>query len=275
LSEHEIALDPLKKSGKIRLDHYLIQNGIVGSRQRAQAVIMAGLVEVNGEKATKPGRRIAPSASVLLKKAPHPYVSRGGLKLEAALTHFELDVGGMILMDVGASTGGFTDCLLQHGAGRIIAVDVGYGQIHWKLRQDPRVEIHERTNIRYLTPGDLKWPIDGAVIDVSFISLRLVVPPVSRLLKAQAFILALIKPQFEVGKGQVGKGGVVRDPAKHRAVIDGLTAFFEDMGWTFQGKIPSPIPGPKGNREFFIYLKRWAEPHPADNPIPLPHGNGL
>ena len=196
------------------------------------------------------------SGSVVTKKISPSYASRGGLKPEAALKHFLVDVRGQTLLDVGASTGGFTDCLLQHGAYRVIAVDVGYGQLDWKLRQDPRVQVLERTNIRHLKPGDIERRIDGAVIDVSFISLRLVVPPVSALLRRHAFIIALIKPQFEVGKGQVGKGGVVRDPEHHQQVIDGLSTFFEDLGWTSNGYIPSPLLGPKGNREFLIHLTR-------------------
>ncbi len=216
---------------------------------------MAGLVEVDGARADKPGHTIPTSASVSLKTIIS-YVSRGGLKLEAAIRNFSPDIGGKVILDVGASTGGFTDCLLRHGAGRVIAVDVGYGQIDWMLRQDHRVRVLERTNIRYLKPEDLEAPVHGAVIDVSFISLRLVVPPVSKLLSTHAFIIALIKPQFEVGKGQVGKGGVVRDHKQHQAVIESLSSFFDTSGWDVEGQIPSPILGPKGNREFLIYATR-------------------
>jgi 23S rRNA (cytidine1920-2'-O)/16S rRNA (cytidine1409-2'-O)-methyltransferase len=191
-----------------------------------------------------------------VKKTGPTYASRGGLKLEEALKHFSVNVEDQTLLDIGASTGGFTDCLLQHGARRVIAVDVGYGQLDWKLRQDPRVEILEKTNIRHLKPADLDEHINGAVIDVSFISLRLVAPPVSVLLAGHAFIIALIKPQFEVKKGQVGKGGVVRDPRLHQEVIDGLGTFFEQLRWTVEGYIPSPLLGPKGNREFLVYLTR-------------------
>jgi 23S rRNA (cytidine1920-2'-O)/16S rRNA (cytidine1409-2'-O)-methyltransferase len=240
----------------MRLDQLLVQRGLAESREKAKAVIMAGLVEVDKIMVDKPGRLIAASAAISLKKPFPPYVSRGGLKLEAALSHFSIDVKGQILLDVGASTGGFTDCLLQRGARKVIAVDVGYGQLDWKLRQDPRVKVLEKINIRYLKTEDLEDPIDGAVIDVSFISLRLVVPPVSNLLKDNAFIVALIKPQFEVEKRQVGKGGVVRDEELHHKVIDALKTFFESGGWVVQGHIPSPIFGPKGNLEFLIYLKR-------------------
>lgn len=217
---------------------------------------MAGLVEVNEQMVDKPGRLIPSASTISLKKPYPPYVSRGGLKLEAALDHFSLDVQDQVVMDVGSSTGGFTDCLLQRGARRVIAVDVGYGQLHWKIRQDSRVTVMEKVNIRNLRPEDITDQIHGAVIDVSFISLKLVVPSVSPLLLRDAFIMALIKPQFEVGKDQVGKGGVVRDSSLHREVITRLGAFFESANWTVVGQIASPILGPKGNQEFFIYLKR-------------------
>jgi len=217
---------------------------------------MAGVVEVNDVMIDKPGRLVPASSIIFLKEPYPPYVSRGGFKLEAALDHFSVNVKGLTLLDAGASTGGFTDCLLQRGAEKLITVDVGYGQLHWKLRQDPRVTILEKTNIRYLTPDDLEEPVNGAVIDVSFISLRIVVPPVSELLLKESFIIALIKPQFEVERHQVGKGGVVRDPTLHKEVIKRLKTFFEGLDWTVMGHIPSPILGPKGNREFLIYLKR-------------------
>lgn len=219
-------------------------------------MVMGDLVQVNGFPVDKPGRLIPVSASIVTNKASPPYASRGGLKLEEALNHFPVIIKGQALLDVGASTGGFTDCLLKHGAHKVIAVDVGYGQLDWGLRKDHRVKVLERTNIRYLKPCDIEETIDGAVIDVSFISLRLVVPPVSDLLRKHAFIIALIKPQFEVGKGQVGKGGVVRDPQLHQQVVDGLCDFFKDSGWTVMGHIPSPLLGPKGNREFLIHLTR-------------------
>ncbi|MFC1868674.1 TlyA family RNA methyltransferase [Thermodesulfobacteriota bacterium] len=241
---------------KIRLDLLLVQKGLAESREKAKALIMAGEVEVNKVRAEKPGHSVPLSSNISLKKPYPPYVSRGGLKLEAALDHFSINVEGLTLLDIGASTGGFTDCLLKRGVEKVIAVDVGYGQLHWKLRRDPRVTILEKKNARYLKPHDLKDKINGAVIDVSFISLKLVVPPVSRLLLDNSFIVALIKPQFEVGRHQVGKGGVVRDPLLHKEVNDCLSGFFENQNWSVTGLIPSPILGPKGNREFLIYMKR-------------------
>jgi 23S rRNA (cytidine1920-2'-O)/16S rRNA (cytidine1409-2'-O)-methyltransferase len=217
---------------------------------------MAGLVRVNGERADKPGRQVPSSAALEIDKPFPPYVSRGGLKLEAALEHFSVDVRDKVLLDVGASTGGFTDCLLQRGARRVIAVDVGFGQLDWKLRQDPRVRLMEKTNIRHLTEEALGETADGAVIDVSFISLRRVIPAVSPLLAPNAFIVALIKPQFEAGRGRVGRGGVVRDPALHQEIIEGMVAFSEGQGWSVRGHLPSPLLGPKGNREFLLYLTR-------------------
>lgn len=247
---------PRDKNDKIRLDLLLVQKGLAESREKARAMIMAGLVEVDHVRSDKPGHQIPASSTISLKQPYPPYVSRGGLKLEAALDAFSVDVAGKVLMDVGASTGGFTDCLLQRGAKKVIAVDVGYGQLHWRLRQDPRVLMLEKTNIRHLKPSDLKEQIHGAVIDVSFISLKLVVPPVSEHLLKKAFIIALIKPQFEVGKGQVGKGGVVRDPSLHQEVIGNLSRLFKDGSWTVVGHLPSPILGPKGNQEFLMYLTR-------------------
>jgi len=251
---------------KIRLDQLLVQRGLAESREKAKALIMAGALEVDGARVDKPGRLVSASASVSLKKKASPYVGRGGLKLEEALKHFPVDVEDKVILDVGASTGGFTDCLLQHGAHKVIAIDVGYGQFDWKLRQDPRVEILERTNIRHVKPGDIEEAVNAAVIDVSFISLRLVVPPVSDLLLGHAFIIALIKPQFEVGKGKVGKGGVVRDPDLHQEVLKGLAHFFKDSGWSVEGHMPSPILGPKGNREFLMYLTRRLSE--VDTPVP-------
>ena len=244
------------RTAKVRLDQLLVERGLIESREKAKRVIMAGLVKVDEVRVDKPGQLIPRRATVNLEKAFPPYVSRGGLKLEAALDAFSVIVKDRAILDVGASTGGFTDCLLQRGALKVIALDVGYGQLHWKLRQDPRVQVLERTNIRWVMPSDLKGAIHGAVIDTSFISLKLVVPAVSDLLMTRAFIIALIKPQFEVGKGQVGKGGVVRDPALHEGVLSDLSRFFQQCGWSVRGTVPSPILGPKGNREFLIHLER-------------------
>jgi len=238
----------------VRLDRLLVEKGLAESREKARALIMEGLVEVDQFRIDKPGHFTSPLSRITLKKDSLPYVSRGGLKLEAALRAFPVDVAGRVVLDVGASTGGFTDCLLQAGARKVIAVDVGYGQFHWKLRNDPRVVLKEKTNIRYLSPQDLGEQADGAVIDVSFISLRLVIPPVSQLVAPKGWIIALIKPQFEVGKGQVGKGGVVRDPSLHQKVILDITGFCEDQGWSPLGTLESPLLGPKGNREFLLYL---------------------
>lgn len=239
-----------------RLDQLLVQQGFTQSRSKAVALIMAGEVKVDGAVIEKPGKQVPVSADISVTPRRSAFVGRGGVKLAAALRHFSIPVKGLVFMDVGSSTGGFTDCLLQHGAEKVFAIDVGYGQLDWKLRQDPRVEVLERTNIRDLRPEHFPDAIDGAVIDVSFISLRLVIPPVSAILFRKAFIIALIKPQFEVGKGQVGKGGIVRDPRKHREVIDSLSAFSESEGWEVKGCIPSPILGQKGNREFLISLTR-------------------
>jgi 23S rRNA (cytidine1920-2'-O)/16S rRNA (cytidine1409-2'-O)-methyltransferase len=183
-----------------------------------------------------------------------PFVSRGGLKLDAALTHWAIDVGGLAAVDVGASTGGFTDCLLQRGARRVYAIDVGYGQFAWKLRQDQRVQLFERANIRDFDPRLLSHPADVAVVDVSFISLRLVLPVVIKLVRPHGIILALVKPQFEVGRGNVGKGGVVRNPEQRQAAVDAVQKFGSSLGLTCHGAFLSPVPGPKGNREFFVYF---------------------
>jgi len=243
---------------KIRLDLLLVEQGLASSRQRARAMIMAGNVLVNDKLLDKPGAMIIKDAGVIIKikREDFPFVSRGGLKLEAALKELEADIEGFICLDVGASTGGFTDCLLQHGARRVFAVDVGYGQLAWKLRQDRRVVILERTNIRHIPLVAITEPVDLITIDVSFISLKKVVPSLLQFIKKNTMILALIKPQFEVGKGKVGKGGVVRDPAQHAEVISDLCAFFSEVGLLCEKIMPSPILGPKGNKEFFIFLKR-------------------
>ncbi len=233
----------------------LVEKGFAATRQRAKAIIMAGKVLANNQPADKPGALFGKNAEISLKGKDIPYVSRGGLKLEKALQVLETPVLGLTCLDVGASTGGFTDCLLQHGARRVFAVDVGYGQLAWKLRQDSRVDVIERTNIRNMPAKSLPCPVDLITIDVSFISLKIVVPAVTKFMKKDGTILALIKPQFEVGKELVGKGGVVRDPALHEKVIEQLSDCFIKNGLLRQFTIPSPIIGPKGNREFFIALK--------------------
>jgi 23S rRNA (cytidine1920-2'-O)/16S rRNA (cytidine1409-2'-O)-methyltransferase len=240
---------------KRRLDHLLVDKGLIASRQRAQAMIMAGAVLVNDQPVVKAGKLISPQDNIELRGQDMPFASRGGLKLEGALNALQLDVANKTCLDVGASTGGFTDCLLQHGAQHVYAVDVGYGQLAWKLRQDPRVVAIERTNIRKMPSDALPHPVDLVTIDVSFISLKIVVPAVLKYLKKDARILALIKPQFEVGKNQVGKGGVVRDPALHNEVIEQLKEFFAKIGLLSEAVVPSTVLGPKGNREFFVLLK--------------------
>ncbi len=241
---------------KRRLDSFLVEKNLAGSRERAKAMIMAGVVFVDDVLVDKAGASIPEGARVEVRGEDIPYVSRGGLKLEGALRDFELDVAGMVCLDIGASTGGFADCLLQHGAKKVFAVDVGYGQLAWKLRRDSRVVAFERTNFRHMKEDALPCPVDLAVIDVSFISLRIVVPAASVFLKPEGKILALVKPQFEVGRGKVGKGGVVRDSSLHREVIDELSAFFDQVGFVSLGVHPSGLLGPKGNREFFALLKR-------------------
>ena len=240
---------------KQRLDLLLVDKGLAASRQRARALILAGKILVNKLPAAKAGTLISEADNIELKGGDIPYVSRGGLKLEGALNELGLNIDGSTCLDVGASTGGFTDCLLQNGAARVYAVDVGYGQLAWKLRQDPRVVTIERTNIRHMPFETIPEAIDIATIDASFISLKIVVPPVAAFLKETGFILALIKPQFEVGKDQVGKGGVVRDPKLHDRVIEDLSSFFSETGFGCKNVLPSPLLGPKGNREFFILLQ--------------------
>ncbi len=239
-----------------RLDVLVVEQGLAPSREKARALIMSGQVLVDGVPRDKAGTLVSPGCQVVLREPPPPFVSRGGVKLAGALDALGLDVTGLSCLDVGASTGGFTDCLLLRGAARVTALDVGYGQLAWKLRQDPRVTVIERYNARNLAPADLPYPPDLAVMDCSFISLRLVVGPVLACLAENGRILCLAKPQFEVGKGEVGKKGVVRDPAKHESVLAGLSLFFRDQGLVTTGPIPSPITGPEGNREFFFLLSR-------------------
>ncbi len=242
--------------GKERLDKILVDRKLTESRERARALIMAGQVVVDDHAAGKAGQLVSLDADIRLKGEAIPFVSRGGLKLEKALELFAIDVKGLVAIDVGASTGGFTDCLLQHGVRKVFAIDVGYGQLAWKLRQDERVVNMEKTNIRHLEAERLDEVPDIAVIDVSFISLDKVLPLVSGLVKDGGRIIALIKPQFEVGRGEVGKGGVVRDNEKHRKVITAVHSMAENLGLSICGITESPILGPKGNREFLINLKK-------------------
>lgn len=245
-----------------RLDILVHQRGLAESREQARRYILAGLVTVDGRVEDKPGTRVSSQATILVE-ATCRYVSRGGLKLEAALDSFSIDVGGFVVGDVGASTGGFTDCLLQRGAARIYAIDVGYGQLAWKLRQDPRVVVMERVNVRYLE--GLPEPLDLVTIDVSFVSLTLALPPVLRLLKPAGHVVALIKPQFEAGRHQVGKGGVVRDAAVHRSVLEGILAWSATQTLVSRGLIASPLRGPAGNIEFLVH---WSVESGAHEPSP-------
>jgi 23S rRNA (cytidine1920-2'-O)/16S rRNA (cytidine1409-2'-O)-methyltransferase len=245
-------MKPGKEARKVtreRLDSLLVARGLADTRERAKRLIMAGLVSVAGHLADKPGACVPADVEIDIQ-GQLPYVSRGGLKLEAALSAFEIEVAGAVAVDLGASTGGFTDCLLQRGAARVYAIDVGYGQLAWKLRQDTRVVVMERVNVRYLE--GLPEPVDLAVIDVSFISLRLVAPVAKRLLKPEGAIVALIKPQFEAGREQVGKGGVVRDAGVHRQVLNDMLLWGCDEGLQPTGLIRSPILGPSGNAEFLV-----------------------
>ncbi|MCW7755114.1 TlyA family RNA methyltransferase [Desulfobotulus sp. H1] len=239
---------------KKRLDSLMVEKGLVQSRERARALILAGKVLVNGQRMDKAGFQLTSDADIQAEIPDFPYVSRGALKLKAALDKLNISVNGMNCMDVGASTGGFTDLLLREGAARVFSVDVGYGQLAWSLRQDPRVVVLERTNIRHLPQNAVDIPLDLITIDTSFISLRLVIPACRRFLKEDARILALVKPQFEVGKGEVGKGGVVRDPLQQAKVVRDLQDFFIQEGFSAGTAIASPIQGPKGNQEFILPL---------------------
>lgn len=237
-----------------RIDLLLVERGLAASREDAQRLILAGKVQAAGRRVEKAGTPVPLEIPLQVAGPAHPFVSRGGLKLQHGLEAFRLDPCGRVCLDVGSSTGGFTDCLLQAGARRVIAVDVGYGQLAARLRADPRVQVLERTNIRHLEPSRLADRPDLATIDVSFISLALVLPAVRRLLALPSNVVALVKPQFEVGKGQVGKRGVVRDPALHRAVLERTAAVAREEGFTVSGMAASPLLGPMGNREFLMYL---------------------
>lgn len=244
---------------KERLDVLLVEKGLCESRSRAQAVIMSGEVYVNGQKSDKPGTPTDVEAEIEIRGNACPYVSRGGLKLEKALRDFGVDPTGLTCLDSGASTGGFTDCLLQNGAKQVFAIDVGYGQLAWSIRTDPRVVCMERTNIRYVTPEQLGTLVQLAVIDVSFISLRIVLPAVKALLSADGQIICLIKPQFEAGKENVGKKGVVRDPAVHQAVLNSFLQLADELQMTVCNLTFSPVKGPEGNIEFLGHLSMLPE----------------
>ncbi len=244
---------------KLRLDQMLVDRGLSESRAKAQALIMAGLVWSGDRRLDKPGLALAEETAIDLKGQDHPFVSRGGLKLAHALAHFNLDPKDMVALDVGASTGGFTDVLLQNGAAKVYAVDVGHGQLAWKLRTDAKVVVLERTNARYLTQEQIPQPVDMVVCDASFIGLETILPAALALTKPQARLVALIKPQFEVGKGRVGKGGVVRDPALHAEVCERISGWIGGLqDWQVLGIEPSPILGPEGNVEFLLAAQKNA-----------------
>jgi len=244
-------------ASKMRLDILLVDRGLVTSRERARALILAGRVLVNEQKVDKPGAPTGGEAAIRLLGEDLPYVSRGGIKLAGALDHWDIDVSGRACLDVGASTGGFTDCLLQRGASHVTAVDTGFGQIAMKLRNDSRVRLKERTNARLLDPGALAGPPEPTLLamDVSFISATLVIPPVLAAAPSLREAVVLVKPQFEAGREHVGKGGIVRDPAAHQLAIDRVAECFRSVGWQVAGTIPSPITGAEGNHEFLLYAR--------------------
>ncbi|MCB2228960.1 MAG: TlyA family RNA methyltransferase [Desulfarculaceae bacterium] len=242
-----------------RLDQELVARGLAPSRSKAQALILAGLVRIDGQPATKAGQPVEPQHNLEVAGPEHPYVSRGGVKLAGALDHFGLEVAGLCCLDVGASTGGFTDCLLQRGAASVVAVDVGYGQMAWKLRQDPRVTCIERTNARKLAEDMAPGPFGLIVVDVSFISLTLVLPKLAPRLGPGGWLLPMVKPQFEAGREAVGAGGVVRDPRDQQAAVDKVSQCLASLSLRVQGAAPSPIQGPKGNQEYFLLARKPVE----------------
>lgn len=244
---------------KIRLDQLVFDLGLAESRERAKTTVMSGLVFVNGQRADKPGMQVSPDIKVEIKGTALPYVSRGGLKLEKALKVFPIDVKDKVCIDCGASTGGFTDVLLKNGAAKVYSVDVGYGQLAWSLRNDERVVNMERTNIRYISSELIPEPLDVCVMDLSFISVKLVLPAVCALLKDNAQLVCLIKPQFEAGREEIGKKGVVRDKAVHLSVIESVLSFAPTVGMTVMGLDFSPIKGPEGNREYLCYMKKGVQ----------------
>jgi 23S rRNA (cytidine1920-2'-O)/16S rRNA (cytidine1409-2'-O)-methyltransferase len=265
-SPRSVAKSPSSRPGlskaagltKRRADQLLVDRGLAESRQRAQALILAGLVYAGERRINKAGETVAEETPIEVRGRDHPWVSRGGVKLAHALEYFVIDVAGLVAIDVGASTGGFTDVLLSRGAARVYAVDVGHGQLAWKLRQDSRVVVHEKCNARYLTAAEVPEPVDLITCDASFIGLATVLPAALALTKPEAMLVVLVKPQFEAGPHAVGKGGVVRDPAVHRAVCEAAVAWVVSQGWTVIGVSESPIEGPAGNREFLLYARRNA-----------------
>jgi 23S rRNA (cytidine1920-2'-O)/16S rRNA (cytidine1409-2'-O)-methyltransferase len=247
----------MPKAEKRRTDQLLVERGLAESRAKAQALILAGVVSCAGRRIDKPGEQLAGDAALYVTRPDHPWVSRGGIKLARALDHFGIAVDGKTALDIGASTGGFTDVLLSRGAPRVYAVDVGHGQLAWKLRQDPRVIVHERLNARYLSHAHIPEPVHLITCDASFIGLATVLPAALALTAEEAELVALVKPQFEAGREHVGKGGVVRDPIIHRQVCERAAAWVATQpGWTVVGIIESPVLGPQGNREFLLYSRR-------------------
>jgi 23S rRNA (cytidine1920-2'-O)/16S rRNA (cytidine1409-2'-O)-methyltransferase len=247
-------------AAKRRADQLLVEQGLAESRTKAQALILAGLVSCGARRVDKPGEQLAADAALALKERDHPWVSRGGVKLSSALDQFQIAVEGDVALDIGASTGGFTEVLLDRGARRVYAVDVGHGQLAWKLRQDTRVVVHERRNARYLTRADIPEPVDIITCDASFIGLAAVLSAPLTLAASRAELVALVKPQFEAGPAHVGKGGVVRDPSVHRVVCERAAAWVAAQpGWLVVGIVESPILGPEGNREFLLYARRGGE----------------
>ncbi|MBN1899933.1 TlyA family RNA methyltransferase [Candidatus Sumerlaeota bacterium] len=256
------------KENKKRLDALIVERNLAESREKAQRLILAGLAQIKGVDHPKPGMRIPPDTEIFIDVPGERYVSRGGYKLGAALDAFHIDPFGMVCLDVGASTGGFTDCLLQRGAKRIYAVDVGYGQFHYRLRNDPRIILLERVNARYLTSSEIPESIDLAVIDVSFISLHLVLQPIIDFLSPRGTVVALIKPQFEAGKEKVPRGGVIRDREIHCEVLELAMSKLRDNGWRVTGLTPSPIAGVSGNREYLACLIRGKSGDASEAPLP-------
>jgi 23S rRNA (cytidine1920-2'-O)/16S rRNA (cytidine1409-2'-O)-methyltransferase len=259
------ALQPKKE----RLDKLVHDLGLADSRSRAQALILSGVVYVNGQKATKSGMSYPVDAKIELQGMPIPYVSRGGLKLEAAIKAFDIKPIGWVCADIGASTGGFTDCMLQNGAAKVYAIDVGYGQLDVKLRHDPRVVVMEKVNARHLDADKIQEKMDMITIDVSFISLKIVIPAITSLIKTDGYLLALVKPQFEAGRKEIDKGeGVIRDPVIRRGILEDIRTFVVQLGYQILGDMESPVHGPSGNIEFLLWAQYIGQPSEPDKPVP-------